>query len=42
MSPRQRAELYLKFADRGTKIVFDKAPELTPDEFKAFVDYVPD
>ena len=42
LTSRQRAELYLKFADRGTRIIFDKAPELTPEEFKAFADYVPD
>ena len=42
MTTGQRAELYLKFADRGTKVAFDKAPDLTPAEFKAFAEYVPD
>jgi hypothetical protein len=42
MSERERAEQYLKFADRGTRVSFDKAPDLTADEFLAFSDYVPD
>ena len=41
-SERERAELYLKFADKGSKVSFDKVPDLTPDEFQQFSDYVPD
>lgn len=42
LSERDRAEQYLKFADKGTKISFDRAPDLAPDEFLTFADYVPD
>lgn len=41
-SERERAELYLKFADKGTKVSFDKVPDLTPGEFQEFSDYYPD
>jgi hypothetical protein len=39
---RERAEFYLRFADKGTKVSFDKVPDLTPGEFQQFSDYVPD
>ena len=42
MTPRQRAELYLKFSDRGTKVDFEKVADMPPDEFRKFRTYVPD
>jgi hypothetical protein len=41
-SERERAELYLKFADKGTKVSFDKVPDLTPEEFEQYSEYFPD
>jgi hypothetical protein len=41
-SERERAELYLKFADKGTKVSFDKVGDLTPDEFQQFSEFFPD
>jgi len=41
-SERERAELYLKFADKGTKVSFDKVPDLTPEEFQQYSEYFPD
>ena len=41
-SDRERAELYLRFADKGSKVSFDKVPDLTPDQFQQFLEYVPD
>ena len=41
-SERDRAEMYLKFADKGTKVSFDKVPDLTPDEFQQYSEYFPD
>ncbi len=41
-SERERAELYLKFADKGTKVSFDKVPDLTPEGFQEFSEYYPD
>ncbi len=41
-SERERAELYLKFADKGTKVSFDKVPDLTPEAFQEYSDYYPD
>ena len=41
-SERERAELYLKYADKGTKVSFDKAPDLTSDEFQQYSEYFPD
>jgi hypothetical protein len=42
LSERVRAEEYLKFAERGARVSFDKAHDLTADEFLAFSDYLPD
>jgi hypothetical protein len=42
MTPRQRAEEYLDFADRGSPVAFDKAPDLTAEEFSRFMTYIPD
>lgn len=41
-SERQRAELYLEFADKGTKVSFDKVPDLTAEEFQQYSEYFPD
>jgi hypothetical protein len=41
-SERDRAELYLKFADRGSKVSFDKVADLTAEEFAQYEDYIPD
>jgi hypothetical protein len=41
-SERERAELYLKFADKGTRVSFDKAPDLTPEQFQQYSEYFPD
>jgi hypothetical protein len=42
MTPRQRAELYLKFSERGTRVDFEKIADMPPDEFLRFRTYVPD
>jgi hypothetical protein len=42
LSERERAEQYLKFADRGTRVSFDKTHDLTAEEFLAFSEYLPD
>ncbi len=39
---RERAEQYLTFTDRGTRVSFDKTHDLTAEEFLAFSDYLPD
>ena len=36
---RERADVYLDFADRGSKVSFDKAPDLTPDEFQTYSEH---
>ena len=36
------AELYLKFADKGSKVSFDKVQDLTPEQFLEFSEYFPD
>ena len=41
-SDRERAELYLRFADKGSKVSFDKVPDLSPDEFQQFSEFLPD
>jgi len=41
-SERERAEAYLKFADKGSKVSFDKVPDLTPEEFMQYSEYFPD
>lgn len=41
-SERERAELYLKFADKGSKVSFDKVQDLTPEQFLEFSEYFPD
>jgi hypothetical protein len=39
---RERAEQYLKFADRGTKVSFDEAPDLNVEEFQRYAEHFPD
>lgn len=41
-SERERAELYLTFADKGTRVSFDKAPDLTAEQFLEYAEYFPD
>jgi hypothetical protein len=41
-SERERAELYLKFADKGTRVSFDKVPDLSPEQFQQYAEYFPD
>lgn len=41
-SERERAELYLTFADKGTKVSFDKVHDLTAEQFQAYAEYFPD
>jgi len=42
MKERDRAELYLKFADKGTKVDFSKVADLTADQFMEYQSYLPD
>lgn len=42
MTARQRADNYLAFADRGSKVSFSKVPDLSAEEFARFVTYVND
>jgi hypothetical protein len=42
MSRTERAEFYLDFADKGSRIDFGGAPDLTAEEFLAYQTYVPD
>lgn len=42
MQPRERAELYLKFGDRGTRVNFEHAKDLTDEEFAAYRTYLTD
>ena len=41
-SERERAELYLKFSDKGTKVSFDKVSDLTSEQFQLYAEYFPD
>lgn len=41
-SDRERADLYLKFADKGTRVSFERVPDLTADQFLAYSEYFPD
>jgi len=41
-SERERAELYLKFADKGTKVSFDDVQDLTAEQFQQYSEYFPD
>lgn len=41
-SERERAEVYLKFADKGSRVSFDKVPDLTPEELMQYAEYFPD
>jgi hypothetical protein len=41
-SGRARADLYLKFSERGSIVAFDKAPDLEANEFAQYAEYVPD
>lgn len=42
MKPAARADAYLKFADRGSKVDFEKAADLDPGAFLTFRHYLPD
>jgi hypothetical protein len=42
MKPMARAEAYLKFADRGTRVDFSKVEDIASDAFLAFRSYLPD
>jgi hypothetical protein len=42
MPPRERAELYLKFGDRGSRVNFESATDLSADQFRGFQSYFPD
>jgi hypothetical protein len=42
MSEAQRAEEYLKFSDRGSRVDFEKAPDLTAEQFLTYQNYLPD
>lgn len=42
MTPRQRAEIYLKFSDKGGKVDFSGVHDLTSEEFASYAGYVPD
>ena len=41
-SDRDRTNVYLKFAEKGSSVSFEKAQDLTPDEFMAYLEYFPD
>jgi hypothetical protein len=41
-SERERAEMYLKFADKGTKVSFDTVEDLTAEQFQQYEEYFPD
>ena len=41
-SERERAERYLTFADKGSKVSFDKVPDLTPEQFLEYSEHFPD
>jgi hypothetical protein len=41
-SGRARAELYLKFSERGSTVAFDKAQDLEAAEFAEYSEYLPD
>ena len=42
MNRTQRAEFYLDFADKGSRIDFGHVADLTPEQFLAYQTYVPD
>jgi hypothetical protein len=42
MTPSARAEAYLNFADRGSRVSFKNAPDLTALEFRQYATYFPD
>ena len=42
MTRTERAEFYLDWADKGSRIDFGDVPDLTPEEFLAYRTYVPD
>jgi len=41
-SGRARAELYLKFSERGSTVAFDKAQDLDAPELAQYSEYLPD
>jgi len=41
-SGRSRAELYLRFAERGSMVAFDKAEDLEATDLAKYSDYLPD
>ncbi len=42
MTRSARAEAYLKFADRGSRVSFKNVPDLTASEFRQYATYFPD
>lgn len=42
MTPVARAEAYLKFADRGSRVSFKNAPDLTAGAFRQYATHFPD
>lgn len=41
-SDRERADLYLKFSGRGSRVAFDSVPDLKADELAQYSTYFPD
>lgn len=41
-SGRARADLYLKFSERGSTVAFDKAPDLAATDLAQYSEYLPD
>jgi hypothetical protein len=41
-TPNARAERYLRFSDRGLKVSFKGAPDLTAEAFRQYERYFPD
>jgi hypothetical protein len=42
MTPAARAEAYLKFTDRGSRVSFKHAPDLTASAFRQYATHFPD
>ncbi len=42
MSEPDRAEEYLKFSDRGSRVDFSKVPDISAQHFLSFKNYLPD
>jgi hypothetical protein len=41
-SSRERADENLKFADKGSRVPFDKSHDLSAEQFLAYAEYLPD